>query len=865
MRIFGCWWLCWWISWGLTAQSLEEQRLDFSWSAGPAAAALLRLADSADVNLTLPTKLLRDRRVAAGRLRDAPLPVVLDSLLRHSDVGYRPVAGGLVFYRRPPARRTVSGYVRDAASGERLIGATLYDPASGEGCVTNAFGFYSYPFRTDIRELLVSYLGYATGRVRVAGAIAIDIGLRPDATLQEVVVLARADSLAPEGRVYDPLRTPYTTALPVLGNGTDPWRLLGLEAGVRTAADGFGGLHVRGGGSDQNLILLDDVPIYHPTHTFGLFSIFNTALVRSSRFYRDGFPARYEGRNSSVLDVRTREGNTERPAGEVQLGTFTSSALLEMPLPGGRGGLLLGGRHSHVDYWLDGYSRRRLAGPGRTGVMRYRLYDLNLKGHYRFGRRHRLYASYYRGGDRFGQELTLRPAADTSGFGTRTDQARSLDWGNEIGSVRHNWQVGERLFINTTITYSDFTYRSTASSTVSLELFADQALTIRQRDDYRSRIQDYSIRTDADIYWNARHRLRAGLHTNRRVFSPGLLRSRLLTNLPDSLNTLPAGSPPAVRLATSELTAYLEEQYTHRRWSVRAGVRVAAFYHSNRRALPFQPRLEAAYRLRPAWYLAGTFTRTAQFVQLLTTTDAGLPQDLWVPTPVGSAPQAVRQWSASSYGRWRATWFWRVGVYHKQFDNLLRLRPELRPDGGGGTVRIDAANFSRSVETGTGSAAGLELTLERRAGALTGRLVYSYLDAKRRFRDAPAVYPYDQRHAASVRFAYALGRRWQLGLIGQWQSGRAIAPGATTLPFGALLDRGTLPAGTTRLPAYHRADASAQYRWGTRFDHRIHFSLYNLYDRQNTLFGSAATDSSASLPTTAALPRLPFLSYRFRW
>ena len=815
-----------------------------------------------DVNLTLPAKLLRDRRVEAGQLRGAPLENVLDALLANTDAAYRRTANGLVLYRRAPVRRTRSGYVTDAESGERLIGAALYDPASGEGCVTNAFGFFSYPFRAGAELVQVSYLGYRTATVALTGKATLTIALTPELTLRELVVTARPDSAVLRGDGARDLQADALAGLaPALGHGPDPLRLLTLDAGVRTAADGFGGLHVRGGGSDQNLILLDDVPVYHPTHTFGLFSIFNTSLVRSSRFYKDGFPARYDGRASSVLDVRTREGNTRQLAGEVQLGSFSSSALLEVPLVKDRAGLLLGGRRSHIGYWLDGYSARRLAGPGRTGNVRYHLYDLNLKGHYSW-KRQRLFVSYYRGGDRFAQQTEVRAApGDTTRLTTRAAQREALDWGNESTSARHNWEIAERLFLNSTLTYSDFRYRSSERTEFEFALFNDQTLALRRQLDYRSRIRDYAARLDADFYWTARHHLRGGVHLNRRVFTPGLERSRVVGTQLDSLSE-PGAAATTRLLATSELTAYLEDQYTHGRWSILGGLRVAAFFHSKRRSLPWQPRLRASYRLRPQLHLTAAITQTAQFLQLLTTADAGLPEDLWVPTPVGFAPQLTQQYALGAHGKIRG-FHWQLNAYHKRFQHLLRLRPELQ--NGDGAIRVDAANFNRAVETGTGRAAGLEATLERRNGAWRGRLTYSYLDVERRFRDAVVVFPFDSRHGANARLAYTPGTHWQFGALAQCQSGRSAIPGGTALPFGTLLDPLELPAESARLPAYFRMDLNARYTWGTRFDHQLYLSIYNVLDRQNALFARPTSTNGLPTQASAALPRLPFLSYRLVW
>ena len=852
---------CCWLLGGVYTV-INAQTVDFTWSAGPVDRALLALADSVDVNLTLPAKLLRDRRVEAGQLRGAPLENVLDALLANTDAAYRRTANGLVLYRRAPVRRTRSGYVTDAESGERLIGAALYDPASGEGCVTNAFGFFSYPFRAGAERVQVSYLGYRTATVALTGKATLTIALTPELTLRELVVTARPDSAVLRGDGARDLQADALAGLaPALGHGPDPLRLLTLDAGVRTAADGFGGLHVRGGGSDQNLILLDDVPVYHPTHTFGLFSIFHTSLVRSSRFYKDGFPARYDGRASSVLDVRTREGNSRQLAGEVQLGTFSSSALLEVPLVKDRAGLLLGGRRSHIGYWLDGYSARRLAGPDRTGSMRYNLYDLNLKGHYSW-KRQRLFVSYYRGGDRFEQQTEVRPApGDTTSLTTLAAQREALDWGNESTSARHNWEMNEQLFINSTLTYSDFRYRSSDRSDFEFSFFNNQTVALRQQLDYRSRIQDYAARVDADFYLDARHHLRGGVHVNRRVFTPGLERSRVVGAQLDSLANISAATATQL-LVTSELTAYLEDQYTHGRWSILAGLRVAAFFHSNRRSLPWQPRLRVSYRLRPQVYLTTALTQTAQFLQLLTTADAGLPEDLWVPTPVGFAPQITQQYAVGAHGKALGL-HWQLSAYHKRFQNLLRLQPELQNSGD--PIRLDAANFNRAVETGEGRAAGLEATLERRTGTWRGRLTYSYLDVERRFRDAGTVFPFDSRHGANAQAVYTPGMHWQFGLVAQYQSGRSIAPDGTVLPFGPLLDPVPLAAENNRLPAYYRLDANAQYAWGERFDQRLQLAVYNVFDQRNALFARPVSSGGGPTQASAGLPRLPFLSYRLAW
>ena len=241
--------------------------------------------------------------------------------------------------------------------------------------------------------------------------------------------------------------------------------------GVQSGADGFGGLHVRGGNSDQNLILLDDVPVYNPSHTFGLFSIFNPDLAKSVKFYKSGFPARYDGRISSVLDVRTREGNDQNFSSELSVGVMATKGIVEVPLWRGKGGLLLAGRRTHINSWLIPLTSTLKKEEGIEGEMNYKFSDFNIKAHYSIGQKDKVYLSYYSGSDEFLDKEETEPeemlveggdGGEFPDFGFTTEETRNFntDWGNNISSLRWNHLFNDKLFSNTTFTYSNFDYDS---------------------------------------------------------------------------------------------------------------------------------------------------------------------------------------------------------------------------------------------------------------------------------------------------------------------------------------------------------------------------------------------------------------------
>ena len=370
---------------GIAAQSVLMEPLSLDLEDEPIGDALFTLSEISDVNITFSPNFFKPNQKVSVAAHNEPLEAVLKRFLAQTNIGFRLSDGGIVLYRKAIPRYIISGYLSDAKTGERLVGANIVELNSQEGGASNAYGFYSQKCKAGPVKLQISYLGYQTKIVEInlKKAKQINFSLEPSLTLQEIVVVSRQDSmLSSRTGTETTLPLEWLSHLPSTGGETDIVRSLQLLPGVHSGGDGFGGLHVRGGNSDQNLILFDDVPVYNPSHTFGLFSIFNPDIVKSVKFYKGGFPARYDSRLSSVLDVRTREGNGQHFSAELSLGTMASRGVVEIPIANGKGGLLLAGRRTHINLWLEPLSAKRKKQNDLHGDMSYLFADFNAKAHY---------------------------------------------------------------------------------------------------------------------------------------------------------------------------------------------------------------------------------------------------------------------------------------------------------------------------------------------------------------------------------------------------------------------------------------------------------------------------------------------------
>ncbi|MFD1870868.1 TonB-dependent receptor [Hymenobacter bucti] len=738
-----------------------------------------------------------------------------------------------------PARVTISGYVRDQATGENLIGVAVVQAGTSLGTATNTYGFYSLTLPTaglDSVRLVANYLGYERQRwaAPATGSARHDFGL-PAAANElagvEVVGDRQAYDHGPRSTRMGTINVPIAQikSLPKLMGETDVLKVLQLLPGVQSGGEGTSGLYVRGGSPDQNLILLDGTPVYNASHLFGFFSVFNADALNNVELIKGGFPARYGGRLSSVLDISMKEGNAQELHGEGAISLIASRITLEGPIKKDVASFIVSARRTYLDVLARPFIKSQLKKEGKAGSLGYYFYDLNAKLNWKVGTRDRLYLSAYRGYDNFYYDE--RNAQERPDDYSRSDN--SLGWGNLTGALRWNHVVNDKLFLNTHLTYSQYQF-DVSQEQERRYVQNSQPLASTNALSYRSDIRDWTLKMDFDYVPSPRHYVRFGGQFIRHTFRPGI--SSQQDNTAGVVSEAASGS----RTLGSESGLYVEDDYQlSNRLKVNAGLRLSSFYVDSKLYPSLEPRLAARFMLTDEWALKASYARTTQYVHLLTNSGIGLPTDLWVPATAQVRPQVAHQvgLGVARTLRYRGEAFeFSFETYYKPMQNLVEYRE------GASFLNTTNNDWQSKVTSGRGWAYGGEFFLQKKTGRTTGWLGYTLAWSNRRFpelnqgRTFP--YKYDRRHDISLVVIHKFSPT--LTLSGTWVYGTG---NATTLassrfqlgPYQDYSDYGD--RNSFRMAAYHRFDLdlskTKKKRWGEVVNS---ISIYNVYNRRNPYY-----------------------------
>ena len=863
----------------LSAQSLLEKKLDLRIKDQVLEKALLQLSQTAAVEITFSNDILPADRKVNLSVRQKSLGRILDLLLEDTRVGYKVIADRIVLVSKPKTSQkyTISGFVHDLETGEKLIASNIYVPGTNKGTTTNAYGFFSLTLPEGKNVLKASYLGYRSIEIELMlnKNETIEINLTPSLTLAPVVVVAY-DSLPvrPDLMSTDEIPLGRFETLPALGGEVDVIRLAHLLAGVQTGADGVGGIHIRGGGVDQNLILLDGVPVYNAAHMAGVFSIFNSSAVKSTKLIKGSFPARYGGRLSSVLDVRTKEGNSRSLGAEATVGLTAAKLSIEGPLKKDTSSFIFSARKSFLGAYVRPISRRSKKNKGQAGESDYDFYDLNGKINLSIGKKDELFLSFYNGGDRYENETTSGSFLDGASYQDTSRQ--SLNWGNTIAALRWNHLLSSKLFVNTTFSYSRYFFKSDDLFTY---LFEEDGSTLRELNfsRFRSNIEDFIARVDLEYSPSSSHFLRFGAEVTRHSFQPGVaaLGADLKLSIPDVdlfIKLLDSLENPAIN--TLESAVYIEDDITFsRNFHANLGLRGSMLNVQGEKYYSLEPRINLAYRLNSSLSIKGSFSFMKQYLHLLTTSGIGLPTDLWVPSTARVKPQSAWQVVGGLNYKLGDGLMLDVEAYYKKMNNVITFQE------GSSISFIDAENWENSVTAGQGWSYGLETGFSKNIGNTTGWVNYTLAWSERQFDDINLgrKYPfrYDRRHEFKLAVVHHLTDRWNLS--GNWVFGTGIA---ITLPVSEYVF--DIPSfipttafnfgekNSLRLPAYHRLDLGANYRFGqNKFKQEINFGIYNVTNAQNPLYYRLSRDPSEIRRRTyvqaTLLPFIPYFSYNIRF
>jgi hypothetical protein len=777
---------------------------------------------------------------------------------------------------------TINGYVYDASNGESLTVASVADLQSRKGAVTNDYGFFSLTLPSDSVNLVVSYPGFAPQRFRFR--LKADTSLRIDMALRVLdaveIVAENVDRPVDQtGMSVVSIPMEQIKLMPALLGEVDIIKAIQLMPGVQSGGEGSTGLYVRGGSPDQNLILLDGVPLYYVSHLGGFFSVFNADAISGFSLYKGDFPARYGGRLSSVLDVRMKEGNLKEYEVDGSIGLVSSKISVQGPIWKDKTSFVVSGRRTYLDLLTRPLSRLATQGEASVG---YYFYDLNGKINHRFSDQDRLYFSFYAGDDKiFGK---INPEVEPGDESKLDIEQR---WGNRMGALRWNHLWSNQLFSNLTATYTRYGLRTGATS---------DATTDGQREllafAYSSYIQDWGAKLDFDYYPSPAHSIKFGVNSTYHTFEPGAIDLEIVMgasgiNLDTALRS---------QLTNAwESAVYIEDD-------IRLGGKVSAnlgLYGAHYRVngtdfFSLQPRASARLMLSPDVAIKASYSQAMQFLHLLTNNGVGLPIDLWVPATDNVPPQRSWQVAAGvSAALFEGAIEASVEGYYKEMTNLITFRE-------GSNFILDAVQRSGWEETvesgGNGQAYGTELLLQKKRGRTTGWVGYTLAWNWRQFDriNAGERYPfrYDRRHDFSVVVIHKVSK--QVSLSGSWVFGTgnaiSLATGGFAAPsqfgnVGSDFGNGFLPFDNSggfiyengvngfRMQPYHRLDVGVAFtkekKWGER---TWTFSVYNAYSRLNPYtyyfqddFNPETNQSERQLKKLSLFPIIPSVSYQFHF
>ena len=764
---------------------------------------------------------------------------------------------------------TISGNLADQASGENLIGASIYNALSGQGTTTNTYGFYSITLPRDSVHLRISYVGYATQDLKffLQHDTTIAIRLSAGSTLQEVVIRGTKEDRIQESTRMGTIDVPIEQikSMPAFMGEVDVLKVLQLLPGVSAGSEGSSGLYVRGGGPDQNLILLDGVPVYNASHLFGFFSVFNADAINRVELVKGGFPARYGGRLSSVIDISMKEGNSQKLRGEGSIGLIATRLTLEAPLIKNRTSFIISGRRTYIDFITRPLIKKQTKGRENGG---YYFYDLNAKINHRFNDRNRLFLSAYLGDDK--AYYTGKHSYSYDNFSSTTNDALGLQWGNVTTALRWNSIITNKLFSNVTATYSRYRFLIYADSDSKIISNGEPSEDYFHTE-YNSGINDYALKVDFDYIPTPNHYIKFGAQAIQHTFTPGVLAYNDTHQRDTTLG--------ATKTFAKEFFAYAEDDFMITpKLKVNMGVHTSGFLVEEKFYTSIQPRLAARYLLTPELSVKASYAKMAQFIHLLSNVGIGLPTDLWVPSTAKVKPEQSYISSLGAAYNLNNNYEFSIEGYYKKMENIIEYKE------GASYLSIES-DWQDKVEAGVGESYGAEFFIQKKTGRVSGWLGYTLSWTNRTFPNINEgetfPYRYDRRHDLEIASSFKWKNK-EIAVTWVYGTGNAITlPQSTHLggsdvynPYDPFFpnDGHTVKyygdRNSFRMRAYHRLDFSytttKKTKWGER---SWVIALYNLYNRKNPFFLDISEDRKGQKKFVqySLFPIIPSISLRFNF
>ncbi len=777
---------------------------------------------------------------------------------------------------------TISGYMTDAQTGETLIQAAVFDRVSGKGTVTNLYGYYSLTLPAGPVNLIYTYVGYLPEerQFNLTANSLLSVQMNINNQLDEVVVVGHENAdIGVRGTQMSTVEIPISQIknLPTMLGENDVLKALQLMPGVKGGMEGTAGMYVRGGGPDENLILLDGVPVYNVEHAGGMFSVFNPDAIKNVTLYKGNFPARFGGRLSSVVDVRMKDGNENEIHGNASIGIVSSKLNLQGPIIKGKTTFNVSFRRTYSDLIVNTallYMKNRKNIDADKLSCGYYFYDLNAKIAHKFSDRDKLYLSWYSGDDAIYARFKI---ADKNYDDEQEKQFLNATWkwGNVVSALRWNHVAGPKMFVNTTASFTNYRFYmdvGVEDMYKSSEMLLDQNVTLG----YKSAIQDYTVKTDIDYTPLPNHSLKMGANYTYHIFRPGV--SVMSMKITDEANTLAVDTAYGdEEVYSHEILLYAEDNMDLGDYvKLNAGFHFSGyavgghFYHS------LQPRLGARVLLNDELSAKVGYACMTQYIHLLSNSSLSLPTDLWVPVTKQVKPMHSNQVSAGLFYNLHDKADLSAEAYYKTMDNLIEYKD-------GASFLGSTTGWEEKVVMGRGWSYGLELLAQKTYGKTTGWIGYTWSKAERLFdrpgqelnNGQPFPAKYDRRHDFNITAVHRLTDR--IDVSGTWiySTGNCATLALQEYEmngneYGYISSRNNY-----RYNDYHRLDLGfnfhKQKRHGTR---TWSLSVYNVYNQKNPFLVYASTDyeykngeiiPKKELKQLTVFTFMPSLNYQFEF
>ena len=815
------------------------------------------LTDKAGLNFSYNEKEIPFTKVIIFKNSNLTVKDILDEIVKTTGISYVNSNGYIILKRSKPAKKiSLSGYVHDETNGESLVGAVVQIKNTRIATVTNTYGFYSLTLDDGTYTVLTNYLGYQKieKEVDLSENVKLDFILPPETKeLKEVVITKEKKNT----QVTNPtlginkISSKQIQKIPALFGETDVLKVIRLMPGVQPTNELSSSFSVRGGGKDQNLILLDEANVYNPSHLLGFFSVFNNDAIKGMDFYRGNIPAQYGGRLSSVLDVRMKDGNNKGFNCSGGIGLISSRLTLESPIVKDKGSIMISGRRTYADMFL------KLSSNADLKNMQLYFYDLNLKANYSISSKDRLYLSSYLGRDTWALNLS--------------DSEMGLSWGNNTYTLRWNHEFSQSLFANISAIYSNFDYQQKIGTGSTFNY------------DWSARMRDFTGKIDFSYYLNPENTIRFGMSSTFHKINPGIIKVKIETT--NSSLSVPTNNALEHGFYVSN------EQKFSDRLVLLYGLRLSGFQNIGEGTVDsydnkfnfvsskeygqgtifktywgFEPRFGGTYIINEDNSIKAGYSRNFQYIHLASNTSSGLPLDVWFPCSPNIKPPKADIYTLGFFRNlFDNNYESSAEVFYKKMSDLIDFKDN--------AILLMNKHLEGEIRQGNGTGYGLELMLQKKTGKVTGWISYTLSRSERKTSGVnngrTYLSSYDRPHNLTIMASWEISKNWSVNSNFVFMTGAPL-----TLPTGKMYyNNFYVPVYSdrngTRLPNYHRMDLGIEYtrskKENSKFNSSFTLSIYNVYNHANPLALVINPDAVASEKnaTIYSLPIIPTITWNF--